>query len=138
VTHPPNLENDGQGSPPSLPGTNLQRTGEPKALRALADGGAVYRVPLNAVPDPLWRSLFLEQTDYLLDFVPALVHFTYHPPALSFPAEEWQLARRVRLLDQWIERTNQRCSRLSRTRLKPEDASEAEDTAAPDSADGGS
>ncbi|NIP19265.1 MAG: hypothetical protein GWM87_14740, partial [Xanthomonadales bacterium] len=64
----------------------------------LGDGGAIYQVPLNAPPDRLWRSLFLEQKEYELDFVPALVRFTYHPPAANFGSDERELRKRLRLL----------------------------------------
>lgn len=89
-------------------GSQIRRTGEPQRMRGLGDGGAIYQVALNAGPDRLWRSLFLDQTEYELDFVPLLVRFTYHPPAANFQAEEWQLKDRLRLLDAWMEATNRR------------------------------
>lgn len=100
----------------------IRRTGEPQRIRALGEGGAIYQVPLNAGPDRVWRSLFLDQKEYDLDFVPILVRFTYHPPAANFQAEESQLKRRLRLLDAWIESTNCRVApprRRSRTLGRP-------------------
>lgn len=92
----------------------IERTGEPRRLRRLSEGGAIYRVPLNQGPSRVWRRLFLEQKEYTLDFIPALVRFTYYPPAANFQAEERELEQRLRLLDTWIENTNRRCGRSSR------------------------
>ncbi len=93
---------------------HLERTGPPQRIRPVADGGAVYQVSLSAQPGRLWRSLFLEQKEYELDFVPSLVRFTYHPPAANFAAEDWQLQARLKLLDTWIESTNRRCATPAR------------------------
>ncbi len=89
---------------------HLERTGPPQRIRRVADGGAIYQVSLSAQPGRGWRSLFLEQKEYELDFVPSLIRFTYHPPAANFSAEEWQLPARLKLLDTWIESTNRRCA----------------------------
>ncbi len=89
---------------------HLERTGPPQRIRRVADGGAIYQVSLSAQPGRGWRSLFLEQKEYELDFVPSLIRFTYHPPAANFSAEEWQLPARLKLLDTWIEATNRRCA----------------------------
>ncbi|MBI2957196.1 MAG: hypothetical protein HYY26_07785 [Acidobacteria bacterium] len=91
--------------------SRIQRTGPPVKIRLLGDGGAIYQAPLNAGPNRLWRSLFLEQTEYKLDFVPSLVRFTYQPPAVNFEAQEWQFKDRLRLIDAWLEATNRRCAR---------------------------
>ena len=93
---------------------HIERTGPPQRIRPVADGGAIYQVSLSAQPGRLWRSLFLEQKEYELDFVPSLIRFTYHPPAANFSAEEWQLQARLKLLDTWIDSTNRRCASPTR------------------------
>jgi hypothetical protein len=96
-----------------MPSPRIHRRGEPERMRALTEGGAIYQVPLSAPPDRLWRSLFLEQEKYSLDFVPILVRFTYDPPTANFQSEEWQLKERVRLLDLWIESANRRAAAVA-------------------------
>ncbi|HXE75065.1 MAG TPA: hypothetical protein VNN18_05460 [Candidatus Xenobia bacterium] len=97
---------------------HIERTGPPRKIRSLTDGGAVYQVALSAQPGRLWRSLFLEQDEYEPDFVPSLVRFTYHPPGANFAAEEWQLQARLKLLDLWIDATNRRCAGPARAERK--------------------
>ncbi len=110
MTSPQRSPKDGEGFRNYPVSLHLERTGAPQRIRPVADGGAVYQVALSAQPGRLWRSLFLEQKEYELDFVPSLVRFTYHPPAANFAAEDWQLQARLKLLDTWIEATNRRCA----------------------------
>ena len=114
MTSPQRSPNEDEGFRTYRVSLHIERTGPPQRIRPVSDGGAVYQVSLSAQPGRLWRSLFLEQSEYELDFVPSLVRFTYHPPAANFAAEDWQLQARLKLLDTWIESTNRRCAGPSR------------------------
>ncbi len=114
MTSPQRSPKDEEGFRDYPVSLHIERTGPPQRIRPVADGGAVYQVSLSAQPDRLWRSLFLEQKEYELDFVPSLIRFTYHPPAANFSAEDWQLPARQKMLDTWIESTNRRCASPTR------------------------
>lgn len=85
----------------------VKRTGPPQAVQKLRENFYMVQVPLNEVPSADWKRLFYDaQQAPPPDFPPRSVEML--GPALRFRSEGHFVEHRVRLIDKWIERANQK------------------------------
>ena len=91
----------------------IKRSGPPVAVQKLREGFFLVQVPLSEVPTADWKRLFYDaQQSPPADFPPRSVEMI--GPALRFRSEGTQVEERVKLLDAWIARANQKEASLGR------------------------
>jgi hypothetical protein len=91
----------------------IKRSGPPIAVQKLREGFFLVQVPLNEVPTADWKRLFYDaQQSPPADFPPRSVEMV--GPALRFRSEGVQVEEKVKLLDSWIRRANQKEASLGR------------------------
>ncbi len=85
----------------------VKRAGPPQAVQKLRENFYMVQVPLNEVPSADWKRLFYDtQQSPPADFPPRSVEML--GPGLRFRSEGSLVEQRVRLIDKWIERANQK------------------------------
>lgn len=85
----------------------VKRTGPPQAVQKLRENFFLVQVPLNEVPTADWKRLFYDaQQAPPSDFPPRSVEMI--GPTLRFRSDATLVEQRIGLIDNWIERANQK------------------------------
>ena len=85
----------------------IRRAGPPIAVQKLREGLFLVQVSLSEVPTADWKRLFYDaQPAPPADFPPRSVEMM--GPALRFRCQGTQVEEKVKLLDSWIARANQK------------------------------
>ncbi len=89
----------------------IKRAGPPQAVQKLRENLYLVQVPLSEAPSADWKRLFYDaQQQTPPEFPPRAVEMS--GTALRFRSDATTLELKVRWIDQWIERANQKESAL--------------------------
>lgn len=85
----------------------IRRAGPPQAVQKLREDFYLVQILLSDPPGADWKRLFYEgQQNPPPDFPPRSIDIS--GTVLRFRSDSGSVERKVRLLDEWIERTNQK------------------------------
>ncbi len=87
----------------------IRRAGPPQAVQKLRDDFYLVQILLSEPPGADWKRFFYEgQQSPPPDFPPRSVDIS--GTVLRFRSDSGSVAQKIRLLDEWIERANQKAS----------------------------
>ncbi len=89
----------------------IKRAGPPQAVQRLRENLYLVQVPLSEAPSADWKRLFYDaQQQTSPEFPPRAVEMS--GTALRFRSDAPTVEQKIRWIDQWIERANQKESAL--------------------------
>ncbi len=91
----------------TVEGTGIRRAGPPQAVQKLRENFYMIQVALTETPSADWKRLFYDtQQSVSADFPPRAVEMS--GAVLRFRAEPASVEEKVRWIDKWIDRANQK------------------------------
>jgi hypothetical protein len=87
--------------------SNIRRASPPQAVQKVRDNWYLVQLSISESPSGDWRRLFYDaQQDVPPDFAPRSIEIT--GTFLRFKADPASVEQRIRLIDRWMERANQK------------------------------